>query len=80
MGFRTRINALYASEQTVLTKAPGSPMAPGKDVHSCCRKEVEDEKGWSCYRQEMGAEEFWSAEHAEWIDEEGEEDGWGGLN
>ena len=28
----------------------------------------------------MSAEEFWSDEHAEWIDEEGEEDGCDGLN
>ena len=57
-----------------------SRMASGKGVHGCRRKEVEDEKGWPCNRQEMGAEEFWSDEHAKWINEEGKEDGCGGLN
>ena len=55
-------------------------MAAGKDIHSRFQKKVRDEKGWPCERQEMGAEEFWSDEHAKWINEEGEEDGCGGLN
>ena len=63
-----------------MTMAPRSPIAPGKGIHNCRRKEVEDEKSWPCERQEMGAEEFLSDEHAEWIDEEGEEYGCGGLN
>ena len=73
---------MNAPEQPILTMAmaPWPTMATGKSIHGCCRKEVGDEKSWPCERQEMGAEEFWSGERAEWINEEGEEDGGGGLN
>ena len=58
MGFRTRVNALYTPEQTVLMMAPWSLIAPGKDVHGCSRKEVGNEEGWPCKREGMDAEEF----------------------
>ena len=52
MGFRTRINALYAPEQPVLTMALQSQtMAPEKGIQDCRSKEIGDEKSWSCKRK-----------------------------
>ena len=79
--FRTRINTLNAPEQPVLAMVPRPhTMAAEEGVHGCCRKEVGDEKRCPCERKEMGAEEVRNDEGAEWINEEGEEDGGGGLN
>ena len=81
MGFRTRIYTLNAPKQLVLTMAvPRPTMAAGKGIYGGGGKEVGDEKSWPCERQEMGAKEFWSDERAERINEEGREDGCGGLN
>ena len=81
MGFRTKINTLNAPNQLVLTMLPGPyMMASWEGVHGCGWKEVRDEKSWPCKSNKMGAEEVRGDVGAEWINEEREKDGCGGLN
>ena len=84
MGFRTRINnTLNVPEQPVLvmvTTRGSRLIATRKNVYSCWRKEVGNDKSWPSKSEEMDTEELNGDEGTEWINEEGDKEICSGLN
>ena len=84
MGVRTRISTRDEAKQPVLVMVtairPPLMAARNKGVHGHCMKENRNDERRPCKSKEVDTEGISSEQSTEWIGEESEEDGCGGVD